>query len=239
MAARYRVCPLGSVRCAERRTYGAGISRLQLTAPAAGEHTVRMWREDQAGNHAPDNDSVPVTLRYDPEAPRPAFDQPTASDPTRVAVSVIDRVSGLGSGGIEIGRVGSGTWQALKTQVEGSKLVARIDDSRYPPGQYALRARAADKAGNEASTSALANGQPMIVSLPLRINSRMSAGIIKRKVVRRRRGKKRRRRVTVLAPSGRARFGRTVRIGGPPAQRAGRRHPGRSDLGLLPVGHHA
>ena len=142
-------------------------------------------------------------------------DRSPASDPTRVAVSVVDRVSGLAAGGIEIGRIGTGTWQALPTRVEGTKLVTRIDDSRYPAGQYALRARAADRAGNEASTTRLADGRPMILTLPLRVSSRMRAGILRRKVVRRkRRGRKVRRRVTVLAPSGRARFGRSVRIGG-------------------------
>lgn len=214
-AARYRLCPSSTAPCAERRVAGLGISSLQLTAPAPGEHTARMWREDQAGNQEPDNDSVPVTLRYDPEPPRPVFDQSPPADPTRVSVSVADRVSGLATGGIEMGRVGSGTWHALPTRVEGTKLVTRIDDSRYPAGQYALRARAADKAGNEASTTSRADGKPMIVTLPLRVSSRMRAGIVRRKVVRKRgRGRKGRRRVTVLAPSGRARFGRPVRIGG-------------------------
>ena len=159
-----------------------------------------------------------MTLRYDPEPPRPAFEQSTASDPTRISVAVVDRVSGLAGGGIEIGRVGSGSWQALATRKEGNRLVARIDDSRYSPGQYALRTRVSDQAGNEASTDRRSDGRPMIVTLPLRVAASMRAGVVRRKFVRRRaRGKHRRairRRVTVLAPTARVRFGRPVRLAG-------------------------
>ncbi len=192
---------------------------MPLAAPSPGEHTATVWREDAAGNRERDNESVPVTLRYDPEPPRPTFDASRAADPTRVSVSVVDRVSGLAGGGIEISRVGSGVWQALETRVEGSKLAARIDDSRYPPGQYAVRARATDQAGNEASTDRRADGTRVLLTLPLRVAATMRAGIVRKKTVKRRVGRKGRRRtvrrrVTVLAPTGSARFGRPVRLGG-------------------------
>ena len=128
-----------------------------------------MWREDAATNQEPANASVPVTLRFDPEPPELAFDNAPASDPTLVTVSVTDRVSGLASGQIEVSMQGSGTWQALPTQVEGSRLVARLDDSLLPRGLYALRATARDRASNQNSTDKAGNGQPMTVNLPLRI----------------------------------------------------------------------
>ena len=120
-------------------------------------------------------------------------------------------MSGLAGGGIEIGRVGSGSWQALATQRTGNRLVARIDDARYPPGQYALRTRVSDQAGNEASTDRRADGRPMIVTLPLRVAASMRAGVVRKRWVRRR-GK--RRVVTVLARKARVRFGRPVRLAG-------------------------
>ena len=115
---------VGSARtdALERRTAGAGIARLRLTAPAPGEHTVTVWRED-AGRQPRSATTSRSRSRSGttPKPPRPAFDQPTASDPTRVSVSVMDRVSGLAGGGIEIGRVGSGVWQALQTRSRGQQ----------------------------------------------------------------------------------------------------------------------
>ena len=81
-----------------------------------------------------------MTLRYDPEPPQLGFESPSASDPTLVAVQVTDKVSGLADGAIEISATGSNTWQALATQKDGSRLVARIDDAALPAGDYVLRA---------------------------------------------------------------------------------------------------
>jgi 5-hydroxyisourate hydrolase-like protein (transthyretin family) len=77
-----------------------------------------------------------------------------------------------------------------------------------------LRAQAADLAGNVGVTSAT-----QAITLPLRVQSAMEAGVAKQKIVRRkvrRRGRRVtvRRRVTVLLPKARVRFGRHVRITG-------------------------
>jgi hypothetical protein len=129
-------------------------------------------------------------------------------------VAVVDTVSGLAGGNIEISRVGSSSWQALETRKDANRLVTRIDDGRYPPGRYALRSRAFDQAGNEASTDRLADGRPMIVTLPLRVAATMRAGVVRTRLVRRKGRRGKRRRVTVLAPEARVRFGRAVRIAG-------------------------
>ena len=123
---------------------------------------------------------MPVTLRYDPEPPQLGFEPPSAGDPTLVAVQVTDKVSGLADGAIEISREGSDTWQALATQKDGSRLVARIDDAALPAGSYLLRATAHDQARNEASTDRRLDGQPMALTLPLRIVSTMQAGVAQR-----------------------------------------------------------
>ena len=74
-----------------------------------------------------------------------------------------------------------------------------------PAGNYLLRATARDQAQNQASTTQRADGQPMAVTLPLRIPSAMQVGSSRQRVVKRvvrRNGKRRtiRRRVTVLKP---------------------------------------
>ena len=119
-----------------------------------------------------------------------------------------DRVSGLASGSIEISPSGSGSLAgAADRRSRGSRLVARIDDAALPAGSYVLRARAADQARNEASTDRRLDGQPMTLTLPLRIVSTMQAGFERTRTVWqtiRRHGKRVRvrRKVTVLKPVG-------------------------------------
>ena len=161
----------------------------------------------------------PVTLRYDPEPPQIAFDAPAAGDPTLVSAAVSDGVSGVADGSIEISAAGSNTWQTLDTHQDGGHLTARIDDAAMPAGNYVLRASAHDRASNQASTTQRADGQPMAVTLPLRIQSAMRTGIVRTRVVKRsvrRHGKRRitRRRITELRPNGIVRFGRQVHISG-------------------------
>ena len=83
-----------------------------------------------------------------------------------------EQVSGIADGVIEIGAAGSGVWQTLPTQKDGNRLVARVDDVALPAGVYVLRARARDLAGNEASTDRKDDGQPMVITLPLRTRRR-------------------------------------------------------------------
>jgi hypothetical protein len=165
-------------------------------------------------------------LRYDPEPPRLVFEQSPAGDPTLVSVLVTDDVSGLADGSIEISRAGSNTWQTLATEKQGSRLVARIDDAALPAGTYLLRARAYDQARNEGSTDRRADGQPMVVTLPLRIASTMQAGVVRETTVRsmvRSRGRRRavRRRVTFLDPAERVAIGGRAQIAGRLANAAG------------------
>jgi hypothetical protein len=187
-----------------------------------------MWRRDAAGNQQVANASLPVRFRFDPEPPQLGFETPSAEDPTRVSVLVTDRISGLGRGGIEISRTGSGSWQVLPASREGDRLVARIDDASLPPGDYDLRAAAHDQANNLASTDRRLDGQPMRLRLPLRIATSMRAGIVQKRTVSRivrRGGEKRkvRRTVTVLEPQATVAFGRRVRLVGRLLNRAG--HP--------------
>jgi hypothetical protein len=223
-AAHYRVCRVGTGECVNDTRGGSSISRLDgLTVPAPGEWELRLWREDAAGNQQPDNASLPVKLRFDPEPPKLGFEDTSAADPTRVSVQVTDPISGLGGGEIEISRVGSGTWQALPTAQENNHLVTRVDDAALPSGEYELRATAHDQAGNLASTSQRLDGQQMKVKLPLRISSSVRAGVIEKRRVRRKahsKGQQGTRKVTVLAPKAKVDFGHHVRFAGTVVDRA-------------------
>lgn len=219
VAAQYKLCAASGGGCSQVEQGGDGIASLPIQVPGAGEWTVSVWRRDAAGNADPATASDPVTLRYDPEPPQLAFDTPSSSDPTLVTVPVTDKVSGLADGVIEMSAAGSNTWQTLDTQKDGSRLVARIDDAALPAGSYVLRATAHDQAHNESSTTQRADGQPMAVTLPLRIPSALQAGVLRTRVVKRevrRHGKRRtiRHRVTELRPSGVVPLGGQVQISG-------------------------
>lgn len=231
VAAQYKLCQASGGGCTEGERAASDISSMPVTVPGPGEWTASLWRRDAAGNADPATASEPVTLRYDPEPPQLAFDAPSASDPTVVSVPVVDKVSGLADGTIEIGAAGSNTWQTLNTEKDGSRLTARIDDSSLPAGDYVMRATARDQARNEASTTQRADGRPMTVRLPLRIASAMQAGVVRTRVVKRivrRDGKRRtiRRRVTELMPQGVVRLGRQTQISGRLTNRDGQGIPG-------------
>lgn len=219
-AALYRVCRVGSGDCVSGSRGGSSIARLDnLTVPSPGEWELRLWREDAAGNQQPENASLPVKLRFDPEPPQLGFDARSDADPTRVSVQVTDPISGLGGGEIEISRAGTGTWQGLATTQDDSHLVTRIDDAALPAGEYELRATAHDQAGNLATTTQRLDGQPMKVKLPLRIASSIQAGAIEKKRVRKtvhHSGKSHKvtRTITVLGPHTKVGFGHHVRLAG-------------------------
>jgi hypothetical protein len=236
--AHYRVCREDGNECKDGSRSDVGIDRLpDVAVPGPGEWQLRLWREDAATNREPANASVPVTLRFDPEAPQLGFEQSPASNPTQVSVLVTDRVSGLASGQIEISREGSGLWQTLSTRVDGNRLIARIDDALLPPGAYRLRATARDHAGNQNSSDMRLDGKPMVVDLPIRIPTGIRAGVARTRTEqpeagRRKRRGNHRRRIITLDPTARVTFGRQVSIGGRLQNRDGEPVPGAEILVL-------
>ena len=180
------------LRQAGTRTWGtrvlrpeavSGLSGLQVPP---GDWELVLWRRDAAGNQNEALASDPVHLRYDPESPQLSFERQRATDPARIAVTVTDRISGLAGGEIELRRQGEAVWHSLSTQKEGSRLVTRVDDGALPAGIYALRARAADQAGNVGFADRLADGFPAVIRLPARAASALTAGILVRRTIRRR-----------------------------------------------------
>lgn len=226
VGATYKLCGASGGNCTQADVNGDALASAPVQVPGPGEWTLSVWRRDAAGNADATAASVPVNLRYDPEPPQLSFDPPAASDPTLLTVPVVDTVSGLASGTIEMSAAGSNTWQALKTDVDGGRLVARVDDAGVPAGQYTFRAIAHDRATNEASTSQRSDGQPMTMTLPVRIASTLNAGVprvkVKRTVVRKD-GRRRvtTHRVTELLRTGTLRLGERTRIAGQLTNRDG------------------
>ena len=217
----YRLCNVDAPSgCVSNSRAGIGISRIgDITVPAPGEWRAHVWRQDAAGNHEPANASVPVTLRYDPEPPQLGFEQSPALDPTLFSVQVTDKFSGLAGGQIELSRQGSGIWQSLATQQQGSRLLARINDAQLPAGTYLLRATARDHASNQNSSSNRLDGRPMVVNLPLRTPTVTRSGVRRIRIVRREVGTRRnrrrvRRRVETVEPQARVAFGRPAQVVG-------------------------
>lgn len=193
--ARYEGCTRQG-KCFSGRVGGQALTKVgPLAVPGPGEWSLRLWREDAAGNADRELASDPVALRYDPEAPHVAFEPQQVQDPTRVSAAIRDGVSGVASGSIEVHRRGTNSWTSLPTSRQGPRLVARVDDAHLPAGLYDARARAVDRAGNETTSGHRQDGSAMTLQLPLRIQSRLRVRIAHRKVTRvtvRRNGKRRR-----------------------------------------------
>ena len=231
-AAHWRLCRSGGGACTSGSRSGAGIARLaDLKVPEPGEWELRVVREDAAGNRNDDYASQPVRLRHDPEAPVLAFERAPSGDPTQVSVAVAERVSGIAGGQIELSREGSNTWQSVPTKLEGTRLVAHIDDAALEPGRWYLRAQATDLAGNVGVAAA-----PQPLTLPLRIQSALRAGVVKTRIVRRKVGRRTvRRRVTELRARSRVRWSGRVRIAGRLTNRDGQPLPGQQIQVLGPA----
>ena len=219
VAADYKLCDAQDATSCSRDTQAApGISRLPLTVPGPGEWKLSVWRTDAAGNQSEAHRSVPVTLRYDPEPPKLAFESPDPADPTLVAARATDELSGVAGGVIDIAPAGTTAWQPLPTGHDDGRLVARIDDATLPPGAYVLRAHASDRAGNQTTQDRRGDGQPMVVTLPLRKPASIEAGF-ERTV---RRPGRRRGTMVVLRPAARVGYEQRAAIAGRLATNDGR-----------------
>jgi hypothetical protein len=135
-----------------------------LTVPAAGAYSLKLWLRDEAGNEAAGS-AVTVPLRFDDVRPSLAFagDAP----PNQLLAEVGDADSGPSWGEILFRRLGSEEWKELPTKlVTGAEpgtasLLAAMPDLGF--GTFVFRADARDGAGNPASTTMRADGTQMSV----------------------------------------------------------------------------
>lgn len=152
----------------------------KIEVPGDGDWTLFVWLRDQAGN-ADHGEHVTAKLRLDSTAPSLAFvNDRTPGNLAEVRVSTSDEHSGVAAGQVEIRRQGTPEWQALETRREGTELVAAIPDDRLERGTYELRATATDGAGNTATTTLDGEGREMVVDLPLRADTTLSATLARR-----------------------------------------------------------
>jgi hypothetical protein len=207
--ANYELCPAGGGPCQEGSREGTGLAAIDsLAVPGPGEWLLRVWLWDAAGNA--DRRAAPerLRLRFDDEAPEAVFLPQDPNDPTRIAVQVTDRISGLASGSIELKKSDATAWEPLETKARDGQLIASLDDAHLPDGVYELRAFVADRAGNVGLTATVTDGSKASVTLPLRLPTRLRVGAVGS--VRDKRGKLRQ----VLRPVARTRVGKKARLGG-------------------------
>jgi hypothetical protein len=179
--AHWKLCDSGGSCPTKGQRSELDIHKLpHLLAPGPGEYRLFVWLEDAAGNQREANAAVSVPVRFDPEPPEVAFLPLDPADPLRIAVSAVDRHSGIAQGEIEMRASGSQTWHGISTEQQGPQLVGYVDDERFRRGSYEFRARAEDYAGNEASTGTRTDGSAATLRLPARIDTRLAVGLVRR-----------------------------------------------------------
>lgn len=209
-AANWQLCPASGTtsRCITGSAAGDGLAVVpDVKVPGDGDWSLRLWLVDQAGNQTIDNAAPAVHLRLDGEAPSAVFAPSDPVDPTKVVIQASDGVSGVGSGTVEIKPHASQTWTTIPAALEGGRLVAVLPDESLRDGVYDLRGHAVDLAGNERTTTTLADGTPVSVSLPVRAKTHLTGG---RPHATRSHG----RRMTVLAAAVTTPYGRRVQLRG-------------------------
>ena len=170
----WRLCRGGA--CEQGSRDGAAVSSLEgLRVAGAGDWTLALWLEDEAGNADAAQAAEPVHLRLDDVAPSTGgFELQDPADPRRVSLVASDAHSGLAGARIELRERSGGAWRALPTALAADgRAVARIPDAELPDGTYELRALVRDAVGNETVADRDVTGRPMVVVLPLRLATRI------------------------------------------------------------------
>jgi hypothetical protein len=165
-AARFSVCPEEAMVIDTPNTgvapFHDGFNRLSICAV------------DFAGNRT----CQEHTVRVDHTPPAISFAPQNASDPELIRAPVQDPTSGVRSGQIMYRPAGQGSWRSLDTRLQDGMLRARVDSVRNPPGQYEFMAKASDVAGNVGQTTRRGDGQPMVLTFPLKSGVELSAHLV-------------------------------------------------------------
>lgn len=139
-------------------------SLLDLSVPASGAYSLRLWLRDEAGNESPAS-AVTVPLRFDDVRPTVGFSAEPSE--TQVKADVADVHSGPASGQILYRRIDAQEWTELPTKLvagggsDRAQLVAPVPELGF--GTFVFRADAVDAAGNTASTTLRTDGTQMAV----------------------------------------------------------------------------
>lgn len=141
-----------------------------------GDNRIALCAYDYAGAAA--SACVHTLVRVDNAPPEVAFSSTQdREDPELIAAPVADRHSGMAGGAIAYRPLDGGAWRELPTELAGGMLLARVDSLAEPPGRYLFRAGAADAVGNQATTTARADGSQMVLTFPLRTPTSIEATI--------------------------------------------------------------
>jgi hypothetical protein len=146
---------------------GLGPTALaNLTVPAPGLYTLRLWLRDEAGNESAAS-AVEVPLRFDDVSPDLAFEAGGGEVPAQLRAELADPLSGPARGTISYRRLDQQAWTELPTRLEAggdpgrATLVAPTPE--LAPGTYVFRAEGADAAGNAVATTLRADGTQMTI----------------------------------------------------------------------------
>lgn len=188
--------PQTVIQVGNQSPYEAEGPAASFTIATEGSNRIKYWAEDLAGNR---NDGLEgqdgerhvspgqAIVNIDMTPPSVTFDPVRdSSDPEIVRVVAHDLDSGVESASISMRRAGSpGGYDPLPTLREGGSFWARIPSDDMQAGSYELRATARDRAGNEGQGNADSAQRSMLVELPLKevtsLTAAMKGG---RKVVR-------------------------------------------------------
>jgi hypothetical protein len=183
------VAPSRTLRCA---TAGAGSLVVAMTpcprsatgsaaldtgrAPFAnGPNAVRVCARDYgAGANLT---CAARTVLVDNLPPAGAFRAPSRSDPELITASLADAHSGIAYAAISMRPLAGGAWRPLETRRVPGGVATRVDSSAVPPGRWAFRLVAVDRAGNARVIDRMAGGRPMVLELPLLERTRLTARI--------------------------------------------------------------
>ncbi len=155
-----------------------GGGALDTAAPpfVNGDNRIALCAFDYAGGGSPA--CLHSVVAVDNAAPEVAFATTRdPEDPELIAAPVADRHSGVAGGEIAYRPLDGGAWRELPTRLAGGTLLARVDSLAEPPGRYLFRAAAGDRVGNQASTTARADGSRMVLTFPLRAPTSIEATV--------------------------------------------------------------
>ena len=138
-----------------------------------GIHAVTARAVDTAGNV-----SAPQTVSYriDRQRPTGALVHPEASDPRRLTATVDEGC--IASAVLELRRAGDRNWEYVEGHAEPHAVSGLVPDDRLPAGQYQVRFRVTDCAGNEGMITQFADGSAGLITLPLRMQPKLVASLI-------------------------------------------------------------
>jgi hypothetical protein len=200
-------------------TSGAHLPAITTSAVVSddGQHTVQYQAFDLAGNPTTERS---ISFKIDQTPPELiVFEAQQEADPRLITVAASDRTSGLADGGrIQLRRISpsEGDWITLRTTRDGDRYHAHVDNTQLPEGDYQFRASIPDQAGNRGTGELNRQGQPQVIHIspthvgPYRtaddssvqnsgpdapdagatVDTKLTAGVVTRKVVHRKKCKK-------------------------------------------------